>query len=668
MSPDNKNLKKYRVKPKKEKKYQDDCNNNQLYIIDFEEIHIDFNAQKNTSICNENHPKAYFKLKFLPKVCNDEYINKLIPHVRVHFKAITTNIITVKEKYTCSDVDKYGKFCFDIPYHTIFLQVVIKINNGNCDQKILHSYPEYSDSFFNDDLNELKIKLCVRFYSNIALDTTGLDHTAVLPGENRVYGHQLGPCKSARAMAMVHIAMLEAYNIINKKYKSYLGLDNYNYDDLCNNIPCNKPKKNHNNYDVCDHLDICDTYDSSCSVDYRKKCRCNRCCNKKNRCDKYICNEKPDICSAIIRSAHSVLVHLYPSHFDRLNKIYHEFIAQIPNGISKVLGINIGNVSANSIIQNRINDGMTNPEAKYGIDYIPGTAPGVWRQDPISLSPVVLGASNTNPKPFVLASPSTFRAPPVPLLTSNEYTMAYNEVKVLGGDNIHTPTVRSNEATEIGIYWAYDGAPSLCAPPRLYNKMFLHIIENNIKCISSCEYIRLLTMLNITLVDCAITCWDSKYFYKFWRPITGIRESDPGTGPSGLGDGNPNTIGDINWYPLGAPASNTSGPNSTPPFPAYTSGHAAFGAGMFQFLRRIFATDNIPFTFVSEELNGVTKSSDGHIRPLKPRSFTSFSQAEEENGQSRIYLGIHWTFDKVEGIKQGRKVGDVVFDNLYKPL
>jgi hypothetical protein len=76
----------------------------------------------------------------------------------------------------------------------------------------------------------------------------------------------------------------------------------------------------------------------------------------------------------------------------------------------------------------------------------------------------------------------------------------------------------------------------------------------------------------------------------------------------------------------------------------------------------------VVFTFVSDEYNGVTVGNDGEVRPLKPRSFTTFSQAEEENGQSRIYLGIHWSFDKTEGIAQGREVADYVFEHAFLPL
>jgi len=141
-----------------------------------------------------------------------------------------------------------------------------------------------------------------------------------------------------------------------------------------------------------------------------------------------------------------------------------------------------------------------------------------------------------------------------------------------------------------------------------------------------------------------------------------------GTGPTGAGDGNPATVGDPTFSPLGAPASNLNGPNFTPPFPAYPSGHAGFGGALFQILRKFYSADSISFTFVSDEFNGVTLDNHGNVRPLIPRSFSSLSQAEEENDQSRIYLGIHWAFDKTDGIAQGRQVADYVFENAFVPL
>jgi hypothetical protein len=182
------------------------------------------------------------------------------------------------------------------------------------------------------------------------------------------------------------------------------------------------------------------------------------------------------------------------------------------------------------------------------------------------------------------------------------------------------------------------------------------------------ELARLLALVNVAMADAGIAVWESKFFYDFWRPIGGIRESDAGTGPTSLGDGNSATVGDPTWMPLGAPASNLNGPNFTPPFPAYPSGHAGFGGAVFQTLRRFYGTDHISFTFVSDEFNGITKDHNGNVRPLLPRSFKTLSQAEEENGQSRIYLGIHWSFDKTEGIAQGRQVADYVFDHAFVPV
>jgi hypothetical protein len=445
----------------------------------------------------------------------------------------------------------------------------------------------------------------VRHWNQIAVDASGLDHTPVAPGETRVFGEQLGPGRAARAMAIVHLAVFEVVNAVEGDFKSYAGLP---------------------------HAKL----GTSMQV-------------------------------GVAQAAHDTLAALFPSQAPAFDTILAEELAGIPEGRLKTNGIALGKRAASAILAARANDGSQHAEPKVGIEFLTSNDPGKWRQDPISLIPLALGAYWDKVKPFVLERADQFRVPPPPRLDSPAYAAAYNEVKTLGGDGVVTPTTRSAEQTQIGIYWAYDGTPSLCAPPRLYNQITMQIAHKMGTDNDVMELARLLALVHVAMADAGIAVWESKYYYQYWRPITGIREADERTGPSGLGDGNPATAGDPTFSPLGAPASNLTGPNFTPPFPAYPSGHAGFGGALFEMLRNYYKTDHIRFTFVSDEFNGVTRDNAGNVRPLVERSFSSLSQAEEENGQSRIYLGIHWAFDKTEGIAQGRRVAEYVFKHILRP-
>ena len=441
-------------------------------------------------------------------------------------------------------------------------------------------------------------------WNRIAIDASGLDHTPVPPGDPRVFGEQLGPGRASRAMAIVHIAIFDTVNAVDRDYHGFTGVQ-------------------------ATHHPL-------------------------------------SLIAAVSQSAHDTLVALYPSQTATFDARLAEDLARVYNYHERANGIDLGRRVAAAILAQRHGDGSEIPEPRLGVNYTTSNLPGHWRQDPISLIPLALGAHWGECRPFVLQSTHQFRIPPPPAMTSDAYTTAYNEVKNLGGDGIVTPTQRTSEQTFVGTFWAYDGTPSLCAPPRLYNQITVQIADRTR--LEPVEFARLLALVNVAMAEAAMSAWESKYYYDFWRPITGIRESDPGTGPTGAGDGNPSTVGDPTFKPLGAPASNLQGPNFTPPFPAYPSGHATFGGAIFQILRRFYGTDHIGFTFVSDEFNGVTRDNAGNVRPYMPRSFSRLSQAEEENGQSRIYLGIHWSFDKTEGIAQGRRVANYVFDHVFTPL
>ena len=136
----------------------------------------------------------------------------------------------------------------------------------------------------------------------------------------------------------------------------------------------------------------------------------------------------------------------------------------------------------------------------------------------------MLGAHWGACTPFVIKSGIQFQAPPPPPLTSDAYTAAYNEVKKFGGDDNTTPTQRTPEQTFIGTYWGYDGTPSLCAPPRLYNQIIVQIADQR-GGLQPVDLARLLALENVSMAEAGMCSWESKFHYDLWRPITAIRGS-----------------------------------------------------------------------------------------------------------------------------------------------
>jgi hypothetical protein len=366
---------------------------------------------------------------------------------------------------------------------------------------------------------------------------------------------------------------------------------------------------------------------------------------------------------AIAQAAHDTLLSLYPAQQLRLDSLLAQDVALI-GGTARQLaaGESLGARSAATILALRAADGAQTPELTVGagpnnFHLKPGL--GYWSPDPVSGLLTALGANWGRVKPFVLSGAGQFRPDPPPALTSNAYAAAYNRVAALGGDPAHgTPTQRTDRQTFIGRFWGYDGTPGLCAPPRLYNMIARTVaLQQGMANVS--ELARFLALVNTALGDAGIAAWEAKWHYQFWRPVTGIR--------NGSAVGNPDTVGNPTWYPLGAPATNTSGPNFTPPFPAYPSGHATFGGALFELFRAYWPDDTV-FTIVSDEYNGLNRDADGVLRPYEPQTFNSFSEAEYDNAQSRIYDGVHWEFDAAKGIELGHRVARFVIEHAFQRI
>ena len=320
-----------------------------------------------------------------------------------------------------------------------------------------------------------------------------------------------------------------------------------------------------------------------------------------------------------------------------------------------------GELIGDAWINARKGDGSASPQT----DELYDPSPGRHRRDPLNPTQQALGRTWGFVKPFVLADVAADAplAPP-PALNSPEYAQSYDDVFVNGRHDIAARAPKYRHHAAVGIFWGYDGSNKLGTPPRLYNQVLRQTTE--LQTASHETQIKVLAAANAAMADAGIAAWYWKYTYDFWRPVVAIREADAGWGPAHMGDGSTlrHQAGDPFWLPLGAPSSNPPAPpvsNGTPNFPAYPSGHATFGTACFETAAALLgkAPEDIAVQFVSDEFNGKTTDNTGATRPLWQADFT-LREAIEQNKVSRIYLGVHWSFDATGGGEVGQAIADKV--------
>jgi vanadium chloroperoxidase len=361
--------------------------------------------------------------------------------------------------------------------------------------------------------------------------------------------------------------------------------------------------------------------------------------------------------AAVAAAAYTTLSALFPSQQAFFDAIF------AGSGNKANAGHAFGVLVAQKILDDRKND----PGA--GGNYKPFLERGKHRPDPDNAGQgfhaPVYGAQS---KGFGIQTRHALAPPP---FDNADYLKALREVRGLGiapelmgtlPDDIQR---RTADQTLTGIFWAYDGAFEIGTPPRLYNQIVRRIATTRSPGSSTtpnsvAENARLFAFLNVALADAGILCWEQKYIHNFWRPVVGIREHDASMGPKATQAKNQiSPDGDPFWLPLGAPNSNRIAKNFTPPFPAYPSGHATFGAAALHITRLFYNvggkfSDNSLSTdplfngidIVSDELNSISTDNKGTVRPRHLRGFPDgLWQMIEENGRSRVYLGVHWVFD-----------------------
>jgi hypothetical protein len=334
--------------------------------------------------------------------------------------------------------------------------------------------------------------------------------------------------------------------------------------------------------------------------------------------------------AAVATAAHDVLVGLgiglvpaLPQVVrDRLDALYADVLAGIPDGAAKSDGIAAGAAAAAAMLAARAADGRYVP-----FSFAVGDDAGEWRPTGSGNDPFAWVAGV---EPFLLQSASQFRTKGPHALTSGAYAKEYNEVKDLGGPD--TPdSSRTDEQTALARFYTVN-------PVELFNRTFRAIAED--RGLTLVEEARLFAMVNMAGADGLISCWSEKAFWSFWRPITAIHEGD--------NDGNPETAGDSGWTPFVA----------TPPYPEHASGYNCVTSSMMHTADAFFGVKKMAFSVV-------------RIMPNVPnvtRVYERFTDVVADTIDARVYQGIHFRAADEQGAGIGKDVAHWLDKHYFQPV
>jgi hypothetical protein len=327
--------------------------------------------------------------------------------------------------------------------------------------------------------------------------------------------------------------------------------------------------------------------------------------------------------AAAAKAARDVLVNRFtaPALLAAIIANYDAYVAGIDPADP---GFAVGTAAAQCVINLRANDGSF-PSGWPA--YFGSTGIGEWR--PTGTGPWTFSWL-PDVTPFTMRAGDQFRSQPPPDLTSPEYTRAYNEVKDFGAA---TGSLRTADQTELAHFW--NGSF-----PGQFNRLARELAVAEGLTISQSS--RLLALLSVSMADSAITAWDCKLAFNFWRPETAIQFGDD--------DGNPKTDGPTTtWTPLVA----------TPPYSDHTSGANNFSGSSLRAISLFFDTNEMAFQIPTT--NPLPTQND-------TRSYTKFSQVRDEVEDARIYQGIHFRFADSDARRQGEHVAQWAHSHFFRPV
>lgn len=345
---------------------------------------------------------------------------------------------------------------------------------------------------------------------------------------------------------------------------------------------------------------------------------------------------KGDPRAAMAQAAFAVAIDQYPDRREAWEALLRRGLAAVPAGADRDRGVEIGGTAAQRLLAARRGDGW-DQEAEYRLHPM---APGVYAEFPEhSGTPegFVFGAGWATARPFVLPSPDHFRVPPPPEVGSDEYLAAYREVKEVGR---HESGARTADQSHLAMWWKEFVESS---HSRLAREL---AVEEGL---DLWQAARTFALLEMSVFDAYLSVFDNKFHYNHWRPYTAIRWA--------ANDGDPRTEPDPDWNNLH---------RHTYAFPSYPSAHGTACAAAMTVLADTFGEER-PFTMTIPEVDAAGPLSDKVAMDPASRSFPSFAAAAEECSLSRLYLGIHFRYDSVEGVRLGRDVGRFVIAHALRP-
>ena len=326
--------------------------------------------------------------------------------------------------------------------------------------------------------------------------------------------------------------------------------------------------------------------------------------------------------AAAIAAAHKVLRNYFPASAIGLDAARANSLAAIADSPAKAAGISVGETAAAAMIAARANDGSASPAF-----YLPSsTNPGEWQPTPGCTAAGGAFFHWQNVTPFGLRSASQFRLDPPQTLNSGRYTRTFNEVKEVGDVE---STERPQDRANVALYYAAVSAVGV------WNPVARQISAAQGKSLS--ENAHDFALLNMAISDGAVTSFDSKYRYNFWRPETAIRAAGQ--------DDNDKTQPNFNFKPFVV----------TPCFPSYPSAHAALSNAAREVIEESYGNVHQTLTLSTPAVPGVT------LR------YTNLTQITDDIDDARVYGGIHFRTDQDAGAKLGRRVGQYVYNQNLRP-